>query len=126
VPGSPVPALPAYPVGAYGAPAGPPGYGPVGYPQYAYLPPPKTNGLAVAAMVVSIISAVGLCFYGFGGLLGLVGALLGHVSRKQIRERGEGGDGMALAGVIVGWVALGLGVLIVGGLILFVWLAVTA
>jgi hypothetical protein len=77
-------------------------------------------------MVVSIISAVGLCAYGFGGLLGLVGALLGHASRKQIRERGEGGDGMALAGVIVGWIALGIGVLISGGVILFVWVAVTA
>jgi hypothetical protein len=30
------------------------------------------------------------------------------VARRQIRERGEGGDGMALAGIIVGWILTGL------------------
>jgi hypothetical protein len=34
--------------------------------------------------------------------------VLGHVARKQIRERGQQGDGMALAGIIVGWILTGL------------------
>jgi hypothetical protein len=68
--------------------------------------------MAIASMVVSVVSAAGLCAYGFGGLIGIVGAILGHVSRRQIRSRYEGGEGMALAGIIVGWVAFGLGLII--------------
>lgn len=87
-------------------------YQPGGYPAYGYPPvAPPTNGLAIASMVVSILGAVGLLCYGFGGYLGIVGAILGHVSRRQIRERGDNGDGMALAGIITGWIAAGLAVI---------------
>jgi hypothetical protein len=72
----------------------------------------KSNGLAVASMVVSICGLVLVACYGAGGLLGLIGAVLGHVAQRQIRERGEGGRGMALAGIICGWIALGLGVIV--------------
>jgi len=113
-PGQPDPTQPLYPGASYGpAAASPPGYGyaPYGYP---YVPAPKTNGMAVAAMVVSIVGAVGLCAWGVGGLIGVVGALLGHVARRQIRTSGEAGDGMALAGVIVGWIAFAIGLIAVG------------
>jgi hypothetical protein len=73
-----------------------------GAPQYGYGVPmaPPTNGLAVAAMIVSIVSLV-VC----GGLTGPVGAIMGHVARRQVRDRGEQGDGFALAGIIIGWIA---------------------
>jgi Domain of unknown function (DUF4190) len=107
-----------YPAQSYptsGQPAGyPDPYLPGGYPAYGYPPvpvAPPTNGLAVASMVVSIVGAVGLVCYGLGGYLGVVGAILGHVSRRQIRERGGNGDGMALAGIITGWIAAGLAVI---------------
>jgi hypothetical protein len=107
---------PGYAVPGYGAP----GYGaPYGYGQPMMIAKP-TNGMAVAAMVVSIVGIAGLCAYGVGGLIGIVGAILGHVARRQIRERGEQGDGMALAGIIVGWIATGLGVLALGLIIIFV------
>jgi hypothetical protein len=83
---------------------------------------PRTNGMAIASMVVSIVGIVGLCGYGVGGLIGIVGAILGHVSRRQIRERGESGDGMALAGIIMGWIATALGVIIIAAIVIFfVW-----
>lgn len=66
--------------------------------------PPKTNGLAIASLVCSL---AGLLV----GISAPVGAVLGHIARKQIRERGEGGDGFALAGIIVGWVLTGLMIL---------------
>lgn len=117
------PQHPVYPGMSYGTPAAaPPGYG-YGYPQYGYPPAPKTNSMAVASMVISIIGAAGLCAYGVGGLLGIVGAILGHVARRQIRDRGEAGDGMALAGIIVGWVALGIGILTIGALIVVFMIA---
>jgi hypothetical protein len=57
--------------------------------------------MAIAALVCSLA--------GFATCLSApVGAILGHVARKQIRERGQQGDGMALAGIIVGWILTGL------------------
>ncbi|MEE6259458.1 DUF4190 domain-containing protein [Plantactinospora sonchi] len=101
-----------YPVPGYPAP---PGYPVPGYP---FVAAPATNGMAIAALVVSIVGMLGICAYGLGGYLGIVGAILGHVSRKQIRERGEGGDGLAMAGLIVGWIAGGIAVLATIGFII--------
>jgi hypothetical protein len=41
------------------------------------------------------------------------GIVLGVMARKQIRETGEEGDGLALAGVIVGSIVTGIWVLVV-------------
>jgi hypothetical protein len=104
-----------------GNPADYPGYG---YPGYGYGTPipaaASTNGMAIASLVVSIVGAVGLCAYGLGGYIGLVGAILGHVARRQVRERGEAGAGMALAGVIVGWIATAIAVLATAAIVIFV------
>lgn len=111
--------VPEQPVGTQGYPAGYPAYG---YPVVAVSPP--TNGMAIASMVVSIVGIVGLCGYGLGGYIGIVGAILGHVSRRQIRARGESGDGMALAGIITGWIATAVAVLATIAIVLFVvWAA---
>jgi len=109
------PGPPAYPHAAYGPPpAAPPGYGYAPY-GYAYPAQPPTNGLAIASLVCSL---AGLAV----GLSAPVGAILGHVARRQIRERGEQGDGMALAGIIVGWILTGVMLLCcVGYLAVFGW-----
>jgi hypothetical protein len=121
---------PAYPPPAYPAAAQPSygGYGGYGtgaggyYP--AYVPQVKTNGMAIGSMVTAIVGVALLFCYGVGLPLGITGAVLGHVSRKQIRDRGEGGDGMAMAGIIIGWIVTGLGLVIVALLIwLFAWAA---
>jgi hypothetical protein len=78
---------------------------------------PQTNGMAIASLVCSILGMF-TC-----GLTGIVGAILGHVARKQIAERGEGGDGMALAGIIIGWIVFGLSAL--GGIV-YVFLIIAA
>jgi hypothetical protein len=41
------------------------------------------------------------------------------MARRQIRLTGEGGDGMALAGLILGYIG---GVLLIGGILLFLLL----
>jgi len=112
------PAYPGYPPPGY-APPGypPPGYPATGYPVSGYPapgyspygpPPRRTSGLATASMVLSIVGMALILCYGFGGLLGLTGAIMGHVARRRIRASQEGGDGMAKAGFIVGWIVLGL------------------
>ena len=90
------------PQGPYGPPPGFPGYGHL--PPYGYgYPPRRTNGLAVASMVLGIVWV-----YWIGSILALV---FGYVARSQIRERGEGGDGMAIAGIVLGWIGVGVLVL---------------
>jgi hypothetical protein len=97
-PGDELPTLPA----AEPWPAGqqPPPYG--GYP-----PRRPTNGLAIAALIVGAISFVSC------PLVGAVAVYLGNRARNEIRVSGEEGDSFALAGVILGWCALGLTVAIV-------------
>ncbi len=62
---------------------------PVGYhPPYAQ---PDTNIFAILAIVLAF----------FTGVLGIV---FGHIARYQIKRTGQGGSGLALAGLIVGYV----------------------
>jgi hypothetical protein len=51
-----------------------------------------TNGLAIASLILSIL--------GFS----IVGAILGHVALSQIKRTNEAGSGLAIAGIILGWV----------------------
>ncbi|MCR2785787.1 MULTISPECIES: DUF4190 domain-containing protein [unclassified Microbacterium] len=115
----PYPAQPPYTEQpAYGAPAAQPGaYPPPAYNAYGQAPygagygysGVKTNVLAIVSMIASIVGAVGIL-----PIIGsIAGAIMGHIALKQIATTGEKGRGMALAGVIVGWVGLGLVALII-------------
>lgn len=76
-------------------------------------PGQPTNGLAIAGLIASIVGVMTLWLCGLG-ILGVVpGLVLGFVARTQIRASGgqQGGDGLALAAIIVGGVGLGLAVL---------------
>ena len=107
---------PFAPPAAYGPPPQPYDYGYSGSP-YGYQQGPRpTEGLAVASLVVSCASIAGLCGWWIGGLLGILGAIFGHVARKRIRASGAGGAGMALAGIIIGWIVTGIA--LIGGVAL--------
>ena len=54
----------------------------------------RTNGLAIAALVL------GVC--GFA----LLPVILGHVALRQIRASGEGGTAFAVVGLVLGYLAL--------------------
>lgn len=80
----------------YGAPQfGAQPYGP-GYPATR-----GTNGLAIASMVCSLAGLV-TC------ISAPIGIVLGHVAKKQIAQTGEEGDGLATAGLVVGYILTGL------------------
>jgi predicted RNA-binding Zn-ribbon protein involved in translation (DUF1610 family) len=73
-------------------------------------PSSQTNGLAIASMVVGIVSLVTLmgCFP-VGAVLGIVAVVFGHMGRKQSKSMsGAIGGGMAMAGLSMGWVSVGL------------------
>lgn len=85
----------------YGTPP-PPGYG---APMMAA---PATNGNAIVSLVLSLSGLV--CLYLIGPILGII---FGNKARKEIAVSGgrQTGDGMAQAGVIIGWILLGLSIL---------------
>lgn len=70
-----------------------------------------SNGLGIASMVLGIVS-IPFCFcFGIGGLAGVVAVILGFLG-KQKSDRGEATNrGMALAGIITGFVGLGLAII---------------
>ncbi|GAB1643220.1 DUF4190 domain-containing protein [Krasilnikovia sp. MM14-A1259] len=123
----PVSALPALAAPAwFGAPGpyvpAPDGWAPArvsGHPYAHGAPQQPTDGLAIASIIISCLAASGLCAWGFTGLLGVVGAVTGHVSRRRIHTTGGGGAGLALAGVIVGWISAAIGALIMVVLVAF-------
>jgi len=85
-------------------------------PQYPvqYMMPRRTNGLAVA----SLACGVGQVFFWF--IAAIPAVVLGHMARRQIRQTGEDGAGLALAGLILGWIGIVATVLfVVAGLALF-------
>jgi hypothetical protein len=48
------------------------------------------------------------------GPVGTIPAIvLGHLARHQIRRTGEGGAGLALAGLLLGWAAVALAGLLI-------------
>jgi hypothetical protein len=112
---------PAYPASPeYGYQPAYPGYG---APVMA--PTSRTNGMSIASMVIALVGLLTFWCYGVPGIVfGAVGAIMGHVAKRQIAERSEQGGGMALAGIIIGWISVLLG-LIAGALYAyFIWWAV--
>jgi uncharacterized membrane protein YeaQ/YmgE (transglycosylase-associated protein family) len=88
---------------------------------------PKTPGLAIASLICGI-AGFPLFFVCFSGIAaGIVGAVLGHIALKKIRQsQGTlGGEGMAKAGMICGYISAGLGVLILIAYIAFLVFAVS-
>jgi hypothetical protein len=74
--------------------------------------PPRTNSMAIA----SVLCGAGQVM--FWPLITIPAIVLGHVARRQIRRTGEQGSGMALAGLILGYIGAGVAVLGVLALVL--------
>jgi hypothetical protein len=82
-------------------PTGPSGVAPY-HPGYYPVPVvPPSNGLAIGALVCGIAEFFTL------GVAAIPAVILGHAARAQIRRTGERGDGMALTGLILGYLAIG-------------------
>ena len=71
--------------------------------------PTRTSTMAVLSLVFGIVCWVALPFIG-----ALAAVICGHSARAEIRRAPPGaieGDGLALAGLVLGWVHLALCVL---------------
>jgi Domain of unknown function (DUF4190) len=77
-------------------------------PQPPYLPTPaRTNGFAIASLVLGIV-----WIWWIGSTLALI---FGYVGKSQIDRSGgmQGGRGLAIAGIVLGWVGIGVLLLII-------------
>ncbi|SDZ47043.1 protein of unknown function [Amycolatopsis xylanica] len=89
----------AAPFGTQPPPFGHPyGYAPTGGP----VVPQPSSGLAIGALVSSIGGLL-TC-----GLASIAGVIMGHIAYSQAKRGESGGEGMALAAIIVGYVMLAL------------------
>lgn len=92
-----------------------PGHFPSSIQQVQYAPVQRrTNPLAVA----SLACGLGQIFFWF--LAAIPAVVLGHVARRQIRQTGEDGQGMATAGLVLGWIGIALTVLFIAGAVAIV------
>jgi len=55
---------------------------------------PRTNGLAIASLVLALCG------------LGLLPVIFGHVALGQIKRSGDQGSGFAIAGLVIGYLTL--------------------
>jgi hypothetical protein len=65
-----------------------------------------TSGLAIGALVCGILEIFTL------GFAAIPAVILGHLARTQIRQTGERGEGMAIAGLVLGYLGIGIWILI--------------
>src|SRR5258708_21424781 len=66
----------------------------------------RTNSLAVASLICALAQP-------FMGVTTIPAIILGHMARGQIRRTGEDGDGLATSGLVLGWVGLGVAMLLI-------------
>ena len=78
----------------------------------------RTNGKAIASLVLGIIGVTGIPF-----VASIIAIILGYIARREIAEHGEEGRGLATAGIILGWVGvvLVLAGALLAGLFLATW-----
>jgi hypothetical protein len=100
-PSYPPPPGPSYPPPPGGSYPPPPGYPP---PGGGYAPAAAgTNSMAIASLVSSLLGWI--C--GIGPILGII---FGILALGKIKETGEGGRGLAIAGIAIGGVLIAFGI----------------
>ena len=83
------------------SPPPPPAYQQPVYQQPMYQSAPRTNGFAIASLVCSLIC------------INVLAIIFGHVALSQIKRTNEGGQGLAVAGLIIGYLSLGVLILVI-------------
>jgi hypothetical protein len=63
-------------------------------------PSVPTNSKAVGSLLCGVLTVV------TAGMTGIPAVVMGHAARAEIRRTGEGGDGFALTGLVLGWLSV--------------------
>jgi hypothetical protein len=97
-----------FPPGYGQPPMAPPPYG-QGYPPGGTPGPRKSNGAAIASLILGILGCVPF-------ITGILAVILGIVGIKAGSDPQRGGKGMAIAGLLLGVLSIGLWSLFGGGI----------
>jgi hypothetical protein len=81
-------------------------------PTWHPAPVARTNSLATASMVL------GLAEFATMGLTALPAVICGHIARGQMRQTAEQGTGMAITGLVLGYLGIFFWVALLAGLTL--------
>ncbi|GMA28174.1 DUF4190 domain-containing protein [Arenivirga flava] len=77
----------------------------------------KTNTLAIVSLIASLAGLI-------TGISAIVGIITGHIALSQIKKTGENGRGLALGGLITGYVLTALTIIgIIAAVVFFSWAA---
>ncbi|MGW4411589.1 DUF4190 domain-containing protein [Nonomuraea sp. NPDC004702] len=63
--------------------------------------------MAITSLIFGVAGVVFICLYGFPGLFAV---LFGHMARAEVRAGRRRGDGLAVAGLVLGYLAVSLAV----------------
>ena len=78
----------------------PAGAWPTPWPVPVYQPPASTNSLARASMILGVAEFFSM------GLTAIPAVICGHVAKREMRQTGQRGDGLATAGLVLGYMAI--------------------
>jgi uncharacterized membrane protein len=65
-----------------------------------YQPPMSTNSLARASMILGVAEFFSM------GLTAIPAVICGHIAKREMRLTGQRGDGLATAGLVLGYMAI--------------------
>ncbi len=77
----------------------------------------RARSLAIAAMILGITGLTGFMLCGFAIFCGPIAVVLGHMARKTTKRHPQLGDGMAVTGLVTGYIGSGM---IVAFIVVFV------
>jgi hypothetical protein len=78
----------------------PAGAMPTAWPVPMYQPPASTNSLARASLVLGVAEFFTM------GLTAIPAIICGHMAKKEMRQTGQRGDGLATSGLVLGYMAV--------------------
>jgi hypothetical protein len=78
----------------------PAGAMPMAYPMPVYQPPVSTNSLARASLVLGVAEFFTM------GLTAIPAIICGHMAKREMRQTGQRGDGLATSGLVLGYMAV--------------------
>jgi hypothetical protein len=78
----------------------PAGAMPMVYPMPVYQPPVSTNSLARASLVLGVAEFFTM------GLTAIPAIICGHMAKREMRQTGQRGDGLATSGLVLGYMAV--------------------
>ena len=78
----------------------PAGAMPTAWPVPVYQPPVTTNSLARASLVLGVAEFFTM------GLTAIPAIICGHMAKREMRQTGQRGDGLATSGLVLGYMAV--------------------